>query len=47
VVILEPKTGRVLSLANYPTYNLNNNSDIYELEKVRFTKYPDPKIDLL
>jgi cell division protein FtsI/penicillin-binding protein 2 len=44
---MEPKTGRVLSMANYPTFNLNDFSDVYELEKVRFSKYPDPTIDLL
>lgn len=47
VVVMEPKTGRVLSMANYPTFNLNDFSDVYELEKVRFSKYPDPTIDLL
>jgi|TARA_Y100001960_G_C14404881_1_gene695289 hypothetical protein len=34
-------------MANYPTYDLNNYSDIYELEKVRYSKYPNPSIDLL
>mgnify|MGYP001942307595 CR=1 FL=1 len=47
IVVMEPKTWRVLSIANYPTYNLNNYWDVYELEKVRFSKYPDPKVDLL
>ena len=47
IVVMEPKTGRVLSMANYPTFNLNDFSDVYELEKVRFSKYPDPTIDLL
>jgi stage V sporulation protein D (sporulation-specific penicillin-binding protein) len=47
VVVMEPKTGRVLAMANYPTYNLNNYSDVYELEKVRFSKYPNPSNDLL
>jgi len=47
VVIMEPKTWRILSMANYPTYDINNYPDVYELEKVRYSKYPDPKIDLL
>lgn len=47
IVVMEPKTGRVLSMANYPTYDLNNYSDVYEIEKVKYSKYPDPKIDLL
>ena len=47
IVIMNPKTWKVISLANYPSYDLNNYSDVYELEKVRYSKYPDPKIDLL
>ncbi len=47
VVVMEPKTWRILSMANYPTYDLNNFSDVYELEKVRYSKYPNPLVDLL
>lgn len=47
IVVMEPNTWRVVSIANYPTYDLNNYGDIYELEKVRYSKYPDPAIDLL
>jgi stage V sporulation protein D (sporulation-specific penicillin-binding protein) len=47
VVIMEPSTGKVISMANYPTYDINNHWDVYELEKVKYSKYPDPKIDLL
>ena len=47
IVIMEPQTWRILSMANYPSYNLNNYWDVYELEKVRYSEYPDPKIDLL
>ena len=47
VVVMEPKTWRIIAMANYPTYNLNNYPDVYEIEKVRYSKYPDPKIDLL
>ena len=47
VVVMEPKTGRVLSMANYPTFDLNDFSDVYELEKVKFSEYPNPTIDLL
>lgn len=47
VVIMNPQTWEVISMANYPSYNLNDYGDVYELEKVRYSKYPDPKIDLL
>ena len=47
VVIMEPKTWRILSMVDYPSYNLNNYWDVYEIEKVKYSKYPDPKIDLL
>jgi len=47
VVVMEPKTWRVISMANYPTFNLNDFSDVYEIEKVKFSQYPNPAIDLL
>jgi hypothetical protein len=34
-------------MANYPSYDLSNYPNVYELEKVKYSKYPDPKIDLL
>jgi hypothetical protein len=34
-------------MATYPNYDLNNPADVYELEKVTFTKYPNPQTDLL
>lgn len=47
IIIMQPKTWEIIAMANYPTFDLNNFSDIYELEKVKFSKYPNPKIDLL
>jgi cell division protein FtsI/penicillin-binding protein 2 len=47
IVIMEPQTWRIISMANYPSYDLNNYGDVYDLEKVKYSKYPDPKIDLL
>lgn len=47
IVVMDPLTGKVTAMANYPSYNLNNFTDVYEIEKVRYSKYPDPKIDLL
>ncbi|PID86291.1 hypothetical protein CSB08_01365 [Candidatus Gracilibacteria bacterium] len=47
VVVMEPKTGRIISMANYPTFDLNNPGNVYELEKVTPIKYPNPLEDLL
>lgn len=46
-IVMNPKTWDIIAMANYPTYDLNNYWDIYELEKVKYSKYPDPKTDLL
>ncbi len=47
VVVMEPKTWRIISMANYPTFDLNNPWNVYELEKVTPIKYPNPLEDLL
>jgi cell division protein FtsI/penicillin-binding protein 2 len=47
VVVMNPRNGNIISMANYPSYNLNNFWDVYELEKVKYSKYPTPEIDLL
>ena len=47
IVVTEPKTWKILAMANYPTYDINNYSDVYELEKVTRSKYPNPSVDLL
>ncbi|PZM83270.1 hypothetical protein DLH72_03810 [Candidatus Gracilibacteria bacterium] len=47
IVVTEPKTGKIIAMANYPTYDINNYSDVYELEKVTKSKYPNPSVDLL
>jgi len=47
VVVLEPKTGKILSMANYPSYDPNNPWEVYELKKVNYVEYPEPETDLL
>lgn len=47
VVVMEPKTGKIISLANYPSYDPNNPWEVYTLERVSPEKYPNPSYDLL
>ncbi len=47
VVVMNPKTGAILAMANYPTYDPNNPWDVYELEKVNYLDTPNPETDLL
>lgn len=47
IVVMEPKTWKVLSLANYPTYDPNNPWEVYDIKKVNIEEYPNPETDLL
>lgn len=47
VVIMDPKTGAIVSMVSYPDFDPNNFGDVYELEKVSYSKYPNPNFDLL
>lgn len=47
VVILDPKTGAVVSMVNYPDFDPNSFGDVYEIEKVSYAKYPRPTFDLM
>lgn len=47
VVVMNPKTGKILSMANYPSYNPNDPGKVYELKKVNYAEYPTPETDLL
>ena len=46
VVIMNPKSWEIISMANYPSYDPNKPWDVYEIEKVSYGKYPNPLIDL-
>ncbi|EKD66741.1 MAG: hypothetical protein ACD_49C00016G0004 [uncultured bacterium (gcode 4)] len=47
VVIMDPKTGAITAMVNYPDFDPNDFSSVFELEKVNYSKYPNPGFDLL
>jgi len=47
VIIMNPKNGKIIAMANYPTYNPNKVWKVYELEKVNYKKYKDPANELI
>jgi len=47
VVIMDPKTGAIISMVSYPDFDPNNFGEVYEMEKVSYAKYPNPSFDLL
>ena len=47
VIIMDPKTGAIIAMVSYPDFDPNNFGDVYELERVSYSKYPNPSFDLL
>lgn len=47
IVVMDPKTWAIITMANYPNFDPNNPWDVYEIEKVSPQKYQNPEIDLL
>lgn len=43
---MDPKTGAVVAMVNYPDYDPNNFTDVYEMEKVDYNTYSNPYFDL-
>jgi len=46
VIVMDPKTGAIIAMVNYPDYDPNNFTEVYEMEKVMYDQYPDPSWDL-
>lgn len=44
---MDPKTGAIIAMGSYPDFDPNNYGDVYQLEKVSKSKYPNPGFDLL
>lgn len=47
IVVMDPQTWDILSMANYPSYDANNPWEVYEIEKIPPTKFRDPYKALL
>lgn len=46
-IVMDPYTGNIIAMANYPTFDPNSPWDVYEIEKVSYIEYPNPVTDLL
>lgn len=46
VMVMDPKTGAVIAMVNYPDYDPNNFTDVYEMERVDYGTYANPYFDL-
>jgi cell division protein FtsI/penicillin-binding protein 2 len=47
VVVMNPKTGAILAMVNYPDFDPNSFTEVYEMERVQYSRYPNPSFDLL
>lgn len=43
---MDPTTGAVIAMVNYPHYDPNNFTNVYDMEPVLYMNYPNPSIDL-
>ncbi len=46
IIVVNPKNGNIIAMANYPTFNPNHYSDALEIEKLNLRKYKNPMIAL-
>jgi cell division protein FtsI/penicillin-binding protein 2 len=44
---MNPKTGAILAMVNYPDFDPNAFTEVYEMERVQYSLYPNPSFDLL
>jgi cell division protein FtsI/penicillin-binding protein 2 len=45
-IVMDPKTGAIIAMANYPNYDPNNFTSVYDMEPVLYVNYPNPSVDL-
>ena len=43
---MDPTTGAIIAMANYPNYDPNNFTNVYDMEPVLYSAYPNPSEDL-
>lgn len=43
---MDPTTGAVKAMVNYPDYDANNYTQVYEMETVDYNQYRDPFFEL-
>lgn len=41
-IVTDPKTGAIIAMATYPSYDPNQFASVFELEEVSLAKYPNP-----
>ena len=43
---MDPTTGGVVAMVNYPNYDPNSYTSVYDMEPVLYVTYPNPSVDL-
>jgi stage V sporulation protein D (sporulation-specific penicillin-binding protein) len=43
-IVLNPKTGAIIAMANYPSFNPNTYGDVFEIEELSFTEQEEERI---
>lgn len=46
VIVMNPKSGAIIAMVNYPDFDPNAFTDVYDMELVLYSKYPNPSFDL-
>lgn len=47
IIVMDPKTGAIIAMVNYPNFDPNEYTSVYEMEQVSYADYPNPAFDLL
>ena len=46
IIVMNPKTGAIVSMVNSPSFDANEFTDVYDVELVSYAVYPNPALDL-